>query len=72
MTHSAEDRRAVSSYRGLTAEQLEEFNELDRAALAAGTGNPVVLKQRAQAMEDRARCVRLRAQHGLDIYEKLR
>lgn len=62
------DRHDVMAWRGLDARVLGELDGLSRAAVEAGD----MVKYHTEALRSRARCLELRAEHGLGLFEKLR
>lgn len=64
-----DDCRIVRSWRGLSAPVLLQLTELDAQAIARGDR---FAEQRKQASADRLRCIELRKEHGLGLFEKLR
>lgn len=64
-----DDCRAVRVNRGLKEHVLLELTELDAGAISRGCR---FSKSRMQASTDRLRCIQLRKEHGLGLFDKLR
>lgn len=62
------DRHDVMAWRGLDAAVMAELDEVAEVALRNGDQ----VARYTEAVRSRARCLELRAEHGLDIYQKLR
>lgn len=62
------DRHDVMAWRGLDAPVMAELDEV--AAVALANGHQAA--RYTEAVRSRARCLELRVEHGLDIYQKLR
>jgi hypothetical protein len=62
------DRHDVMAWRGLDAAVMAELDEV--AAVALTNGHQVA--RYTEAVRSRARCLELRTEHGLNVYQKLR
>lgn len=63
-----QDRHDVAAWRGLDAGVLAELDAVAEGAI--GRGHQVAVY--AEAIRSRSACLRLRAEHGLGLREKLR
>lgn len=70
MSFTREEQLTVARWRGLKPHVLLEFNALDQKAIDAGRCRFIELRR--CLIPDRLRCIELREQHGLTIFEKLR